>query len=229
MGVRTVLQLQNAEAETTRSRFSVVLERTVRELRGVSCLELDEVVSNKQQIMSSRSFGTLIYERAELEEAVATYIARAAEKLRAQDSLAGALQVYIRTNVFKPEVPQYQRSVTVPLPEPTADTRLPSQWRTRILRKIYRPGFGYHKAGITLMNLVPKAHQQFSLFAKAGGAGDIKSERLMGALDNINQKFGRSTVRVAAEGIEKSWKMRRGKVSPAYTTSWDALATVRAI
>lgn len=229
MGIHTVLQLQNADAETIRSRFSVVLERTVRELRGVSCLELEEVVPNKQQIMSSRSFGQLIYDREKLEEAVATYISRAAEKLRAQDSLAGALQVYIRTNVFKPEVPQYQRSVTVPLPEPTADTRLLMQWGTRILRKIYRPGFGYHKAGITLMNLVPKAHQQFSLFAKAGGAGDIKSERLMGALDNINQKFGRSTVRVAAEGIEKSWKMRRGNLSPAYTTSWDALATVRAI
>lgn len=229
MGIRTVLQLRNADAETIRSRFSVVLERTVRELRGVSCLELEEVVPNKQQIMSSRSFGQLIYDREKLEEAVATYIARAAEKLRAQDSLAGALQVYIRTNVFKPEVPQYQRSVTVPLPEPTADTRLLTQWGTRILRKIYRPGFGYHKAGITLMNLVPKAQQQFSLFAKAGGAGDIKSERLMGALDNINQKFGRSTVRVAAEGIEKSWKMRRGNLSPAYTTSWDALATVRAI
>lgn len=228
MGIHTVLQLRNADAETIRNRFSVVLERTVRELRGVSCLHLEEVEPNKQQIMSSRSFGQLIYDREDLEEAVASYIARGAEKLRAQYSLAGALQVYIRTNVFKPEAPQYQRSVTVPLPEATADTRLLTQWGLRILRKIYRPGFGYHKAGITLLDLAPKAQQQFSLFAKAGGAGDIKSERLMGALDSINQRFGRSTLRVAAEGIDKSWRMRRGNLSPAYTTSWDGLATVKA-
>jgi DNA polymerase V len=104
MGIRTVRQLHDADAESLRRRFSVVLERTVRELRGVSCIDLEEVVPDKQQIISSRSFGTLVYELAGLEEAVASYIARAAEKLRAQDALAGALQVAIRTNIFKPDV-----------------------------------------------------------------------------------------------------------------------------
>ncbi|WP_223879409.1 hypothetical protein [Dechloromonas sp. CZR5] len=124
IGIRTVRQLRDADAELMRTKFSVVVERTVRELRGVSCLELQEVVPGKQQIMSSRSFGQLVYELSELEEAVANYVAKAAEKLRAQDSLAGAVQVYIRTNVFKPEVPQYQRAVTVPLPEASSDTRV---------------------------------------------------------------------------------------------------------
>lgn len=128
MGIRTVQQLREADAETIRSRFSVVLERTVRELRGVSCLDLEEIVPTKQQIMSSRSFGTLVYDLADLEEAVATYIGRAAEKLRGQNSLAGAVQVCIRTNIFKPEAPQYQRTVTVPLPEATADTRILTHW-----------------------------------------------------------------------------------------------------
>jgi len=96
--------------------------------------------------MSSRSFGSLVYELAELEEAVSSYIARAAEKLRAQDSLAGAVQVYIRTNIFKPEVPQYQRAMTVPLPEASADTRVLSQWANRVLHRIFRTGYGYHKA-----------------------------------------------------------------------------------
>ncbi len=128
MGIATVRQLHDADAETLRQQFSVVLERTVREIRGVSCLDLEEVVPDKQQIMSSRSFGTLVYERTELEEAVASYIARAAEKLRAQDALAGALQVYIRTNIFKPEVPQYQWAMTIPLPEASADTRVLTQW-----------------------------------------------------------------------------------------------------
>ena len=228
MGIQTVRQLRDANAETIRARFSVVLERTVCELRGESCLELQEVVPDKQQIMSSRSFGTLVYERADLEEAVASYIAKAAEKLRAQDSLAGAVQVYIRTNVFKPEVPQYQKGVTVPLPEATADTRVLTQWAIRLLRRIYRSGFGYHKAGVMLLDLVPAANRQLALFDSQGGAGDARSGKLMAVLDDINQRYGRQSLRLAAEGVERSWQMRRGNLSPGYTTSWDGLPVPRA-
>ena len=228
MGIQTVRQLRDADAETIRVRFSVVLERTVCELRGESCLDLQEVVPDKQQIMSSRSFGTLVYERADLEEAVASYIAKAAEKLRAQDSLAGGVQVYIRTNVFKSEVPQYQKGVTVPLPEATADTRVLTQWAIRILRRIYRPGFGYHKAGVMLLDLVPAAKRQLALFDSQGGAGDARSGKLMAVLDDINQRYGRQSLRLAAEGVERSWQMRRGNLSPGYTTSWDGLPVARA-
>lgn len=227
MGIRSVQQLRVADTELMRSTFSVVVERTVRELRGVSCLDLQEVVPEKQQIMSSRSFGQLVYDLAELDEAVASYVAKAAEKLRNQDSLAGAVQVYIRTNVFKPEVPQYQRTVTVPMPEATSDTRVLTRWALRGLRLIYRPGFGYHKAGITLMNIVPATNQQFSLFA-SGGAVDARSQALMGVLDGINGKYGRGTMRLAAEGVENSWKMRRGNLSPGYTTDWSGLPVVQA-
>lgn len=227
MGITTVLQLRDADAETIRARFSVVVERTVRELRGISCLELEEVVPDKQQIMCSRSFGTLVYERGELEEAVASYIGRAAEKLRAQDALAGALQVYIRTNPFKPEAPQYQKGLTVPLPEATADTRLLVAWALRILKRIYRPGYGYHKAGVMLLDISSKGNQQFSLFAPSGVANS-RSGKLMEALDGINQRYGRGTLRLAAEGVEKAWQMRRGNLSPRYTTCWEDIASVQA-
>jgi DNA polymerase V len=227
MGINTVQQLRDSDAETIRAQFSVVVERTVRELRGVSCLEMQEVVPDKQQIMSSRSFGQLVYDLEELEEAVASYVAKAAEKLRHQGSLAGGLQVYIRTNVFKPEAPQYQRSVTVPLPNATADTRVLTRWALRVLRRIYRPGYGYHKAGIMLSNIVPAANQQFSLFA-SGGAGDGRSKELMGVLDGINGKFGRGSVKLAAEGVERVWQMRRGNLSPRYTTEWEGLPVVQA-
>lgn len=227
MGIRTVQQLREADAETIRSRFSVVLERTVRELRGVSCLDLEEIVPTKQQIMSSRSFGTLVYDLADLEEAVATYIGRAAEKLRGQNSLAGAVQVYIRTNIFKPEAPQYQRTVTVPLPEATADTRILTHWALRVLRRIYRLGFGYHKAGITLLDIRPRANQQFSLLVQDGVAG-VRNEKVMSVLDSINQRYGRGTLRLAAEGVEQGWRMRRGNLSPRYTTEWTELPSVRA-
>ena len=227
IGIATALQLREADAETIRTRFSVVLERTVRELRGISCLELEEVVPEKQQIMCSRSFGTLVYELAELEEALASYIGRAAEKLRAQDALAGALQVYIRTNIFKPEVPQYQKGLTVPLPEATSDTRLLVASALRILKRIYRPGYGYHKAGVTLLDIRPRGNQQFSLFA-ASGVASARCGKLMEALDGINQRYGRGTLRLAAEGVEKGWQMRRGNLSPRYTTDWNGIATVLA-
>ncbi len=227
MGVTTALQLREANAETIRLRFSVVVERTIRELRGISCLELEEVVPDKQQIMCSRSFGTLVYDRTDLEEAVASYIGRAAEKLRGQDALAGALQVYIRTNIFKPEVPQYQKGLTVPLPEATSDIRVLTAWALRILRQIYLPGYGYHKAGVMLLDIVPRANQQFSLFVPVG-ADSARSGKLMSTLDGINARYGRGTLRLAAEGVEKTWQMRRGNLSPSYTTDWNGLAVVLA-
>lgn len=228
MGIKTVRELRDMNAETIRASFSVVLERTVRELRGVSCLALEELVPDRQQIMSSRSFGTLVYDLADLEEAVASYIAKGAVKLRTQDSLAGAVQVYIRTNIFKPEVPQYQRGVTVPLPEASADTRVLTAWALKVLRRIYRPGFGYHKAGVMLLNLVPRTSRQFALFDAQGSAMDGRSERLMGVLDSINGRYGRGVLRLAAEGVDRSWQMRRGNLSPGYTTTWAGLPRVRA-
>jgi len=227
MGIHTVRQLRDADAETMRSLFSVVLERTVRELRGLSCLDLEDLAPAKQQIMSSRSFGQLVYELEDLMEAVASYISRAAEKLRAQNSLAGALQVYIRTNIFKPEAPQYQRSITIPLPEATADTLALIAWGLRVLRRIYRPGFGYHKAGVALLNIVPRTHQQFSLFVPGNMAAE-RRDKLMGTLDAINDRYGRGTMRLAAEGVAKTWQMRRGNLSPCYTTNWAGLPVVHA-
>jgi DNA polymerase V len=186
---------------------------------------LQEVEPDKQQIISSRSFGQLIYDRADLEEAVASYIGKAAEKLRAQNSLAGAVQVYIRTNIFKPEVPQYQRAVTVPLPEATADTRVLTMWAIKVLRRIYRPGYGYHKAGVMLSDIAPIANQQFSLF----DASSARSDALMNVVDGINQRFGRGAIRLATEGVERGWQMRRGNLSPGYTTDWAGLPVVKAI
>ena len=226
MGIHTVRQLRDADVDTIRSRFSVVLERTVRELRGTSCLELQEVVPDKQQIISSRSFGQYVYARAELDEAITAYMSHAAEKLRKQSSVAGAVTVSIRTSPFKPDEPQYQRSVTIPLPEPTADTRVLVRWALRVLRQIYRPGYAYQKAGVMLSDISPRHLVQGSMFAQP--ERDERSERVMQVLDSINQKWGRGVVRLAAEGVEKNWQMKRGNLSPRYTTDWNCLPTVLA-
>lgn len=225
MGISTVADLRNADPETVRTKFSVVLERTVRELRGLSCLDLEEVVPDKQQIMCSRSFGERIYERSELGEAVASYVSRAAEKLRRQDAVAGALTVFVRTSPFNPKEPQYQKTMTVPLPEATDDTLELVGWGLRILKRIYRPGFAYQKAGCMLSEIRPRSMAQASLFVPES---DDRSERLMAAMDAINGRWGRGTMRIAAEGIEKAWRMKRGKLSPRYTTEWSELPAVTA-
>lgn len=224
MGIRTVQELRDANAETIRSRFSVVLERTVRELRGVSCLALDEVVTDKQQIISSRSFGRYITRLSDLEEAVAAYINRAAEKLRAQDSVAGVLQVYIRTNPFSEHQQQYQKAMSVPLPRATADTCLLVQWGLRMLRRIYKPGYNYQKAGVMLADIRPRQNIQGDLFASE--AWSERRAKLMETMDAINGRWGRGAMRVAAEGIQKSWQMKRQRMSPGYTTDWHGLPTV---
>lgn len=227
MGIRTVEQLRTADTELIRRRLSVVLERTVRELRGLSCLALEEVAPPKQQIMSSRSFSRLLTERRELEEAVASYMATAAEKLRRQRCLAGVVQVYIRTNIFKLDEPQYQQSMALPLPAPSDDTRVLTAWALRVLRRIYQDGYAYHKAGIMLLDLIPLHQRQASLFGVEQEEGG-RSQALMQVLDEINVRYGRRTLQFAAKGIVRPWQMRRNKLSPRYTTKWDEIPAVLA-
>ena len=220
-GITTVEALRKADQKTLRREFSVVLERTVMELNGTPCIELEEAAPNKQQIISSRSFGKPVYDIEELSQAVASYIGIAAEKLRSQGSLAGMVQVYIRTNPFKEGVPQYQRGLTVPLSQASDDTLLLTRAALWGLKKIYRPGFEYKKAGIALLNLTDGATPQIDMFSTRKD-----NTKLMAAMDQINGIWGRGSLRSAAEGIQKDWKMKREKKSPGYTTCWDQLPTV---
>jgi hypothetical protein len=176
------------------------------------------VAPAKQQIMSSRSFGNYVYGLEPLKEAVASYVAIAAEKLRGQGSVAGMIQVYVRTNPHKENVQQYSKGLTIPLPEATDDTLRLTQAALWGLKRIYRPGYAYQKAGIMLMNLMDSANQQASLFGT-----HRNNERLMAVMDRVNAIWGRGTLRSAATGVEKSWSMRREKMSPLYTTHWEHL------
>lgn len=226
MGIESVLDLRNADAETIRSRFSVVLERTVRELRGVPCLALDEMAQDKRQIMVSRSFGNRVRNLADLADAVATHATRAAEKLRAQGSLAGGVVVEIRTSPFSEREPHYHRSVTVPLPEATADTRTLVRWAIRGLKSIFRPGYSYAKAGVMLSEIRPRTAAQGDLFS-AGGS--FRSEALMATMDAVNARWGRGSLRTAAvRSDHAAWEMARGSLSPGYTTDWNGLPVVKA-
>ncbi|MGA8863215.1 MAG: Y-family DNA polymerase [Gallionella sp.] len=225
MGIDTVLELKCSPAKRVRAEFGVVMERIVAELNGEARIGLDEVTSPRQQIICSRSFGMPVSLLADLEQAVIAYTTRAAEKLRSQHCVAGGIQVYIRTNPHKDDAPQYQPTILLPLFEPTDDTRLLCRGALDGLRKIYRSGYAYQKAGVMLTEIIAAGARPRTLFDDA--AAQPKSAALMKTLDRINHRMGSGTMQLLGEGVRKSWAMRRGNVSQRYTTEWDELPVAR--
>lgn len=226
MGITTVLALKRAPAKRIRAEFGVVLERTVAELNGIACLELDDFTPPRSQIICSRSFGKNVILLDELEQAVIAYTSRAAEKLRQQKSLACCIQVSIRTNPHQTKEPQYQPSLSLPLAEPTDDTRVLCHAALAGLRQIYRSGYAYQKAGIMLSGIIAAVDRPRSLFDDV--AAQQKSAALMKTLDQINRRMGSGSVQLLGEGINKSWSMKRGNVSKHYTTELNELAVAYA-
>jgi len=236
-GIRTVLDLVNADLSALRRQFSVVLEKTVLELRGTSCLGVDDAPAPNQQIMCSRSFGEPVTDLAALTEVVSQFAARVAEKLRVQQGVAGAVHVFITTSPFRRNDAQHSPSVTLRLIRPTSDTRLLIGAALRALAGMYRPGFNYVKAGVMLVDLSAQAQSQgeLDLFATAGepSIGDTKksSARLMSAVDVLNQRFGLGSVAVASavqQGQGARYASKQEMRSPRYTTRLSEIATVRA-
>ena len=225
MGIQSVLDLRNASPKALRSHFGVVMERVCSELRGISCLELEQVAPSKQQIMSSRSFGQSVEALEDLREAVASYVARAAEKLRQQGSVCAAVHVFVQCNPFRPEEPQNNAGTTVALITPSDDTMVLTAAALRGLKTIYRAGFRYKKAGIMLTLLSNKGVQQGSLFDAA--ADQARSAALMSAMDEVNRLFGSGMLRSGASGTRQRWSMRSENRSPRFTTRWDELPVVR--
>jgi DNA polymerase V len=224
LGICSVLDLCHADTVMLRKRFSVMMEKTVRELNGTACLEFEDTSAPRQQILTSRSFGYYVTDKRELREAVTQYITRAAEKLRRQASLANTLHVYIRTSPHNRDNKDYSPGITLPLQQATNDTLHLVQAGLYGLEQIYRPGYSYQKAGVVLGDLTPHALVQGQLFAER----DERRERLMATIDTINRRMGRATIRSAAEGNTHAWKMRSAYKSPSYTTRWEDILVVKA-
>ncbi len=205
----------------------MVLERTVAELNGEACLGLEDIVPDKQQIICSRSFGSLVSNLPEMEQAVVSYVTRAAEKLRGQHSLASGIQVYIRTNPHKEKDPQYQQSILMPLVEPGDDTRHLCHAALQGLHRIYRSGYAYQKAGVMLTDIIPASVRPRTLFDDV--ATQMKSNALMITMDAINRRMGSGTLKLLAAGVRQNWAMRSGNRSPRYTTEWGEVARCNAI
>lgn len=218
-GIFTVADLRQANPESIRSRYNVVLQKTVLELRGIPCIELEDQAPNKQQILCSRSFGQPIYSEQDLREAVSTYVARAAEKLRRQNSVANSLAVFIRTNPHRPQDPQYHPHLTVPLSQPSDDTLLLTKAALWVLKRIYQPGYSYAKAGVMLLEIQDNTAIQGNLFLQS--ADPLKRANLNDTMDQINRRWGRGTLKLASAGFNQGWKMRQENLSPCWTTRWE--------
>lgn len=222
-GILTVSDLKESDPEYMRQQFSVVMEKTVRELNGKACIDLEEVSPAKQQIISSRSFGKPVTDLESLSESVSLYISRASEKLRKQQSYAGAVTVYITTSPFTDE-PKYSNTRIVSLPSPTDDTRQLVSVALWILKGIYKSGYRYQKAGVMLSAIVPAQGRQTDLFGFKQSAS--KSDKLMSVMDEINKKMGKQHLRIASQGYKQPWAMKQERKSQSFTTRWGELIMV---
>jgi DNA polymerase V len=218
-GIYTVQDLRIAHIATLRAEFGVVIEKTQRELQGTVCVDLQEVVPDKQQIISSRSFGNTVTDLAVLKDAMSTFVANACVKLRAQGSHAALLQVFLHTNRFRKDQPQYNPCITVPLPQPTNDSLVVNRWADHLVGRMFKPGYAYKKAGVMLGDISPVGRYQTDWLEPA----QATDTRLMNTLDKLNQRYGRGTVKVSTQGAHAGWQMRQERKSPDYTTNWGAL------
>lgn len=224
LGITTALDLANASPRAIRDQFSVVLERTVRELNGESCIELEEIPPTKKQIVCSRSFGVKVTQFELLREAVCEYATRATEKLRKEQQQAKVLTVFIRTSPFKDNEPQYSNSASGELLIPSCDTRDFIELASHLLKRIWKDGFRYAKAGVMLSDFYDPGMFQPGLFDEVSTRSN--SQQLMSVLDTINQS-GAGKIFFAGQGTKKDWSMKREHLSPAYTTRWDQLSRVK--
>lgn len=224
LGIKTAWELASQPYAEIRQRFSIVLERTVRELNGEPCLELEEVAPTKQQIICSRSFGNKITHLEQMREAIAQYAARACEKLRQEKQEAKVLTVFIQTSLFKTGTENYSNSATGELVMPSSDTRDFAELAMRLLKRIWRDGYRYNKGGVMLSGFYDIDAYQPGLFDDASKRPH--SDKLMATLDAINNsKLG--SVFLARQGMNHTWQMQRDYLSPAYTTRWNDLPKVK--
>lgn len=221
-GIYTVQDLRVAHTATLRAEFGVVVEKTQRELQGVQCMDLEDVAPAKKQIVSSRSFGQPVKDLAVLRDAMSTFVANACVKLRAQSSHASMIQVFLETNRFRKDSPQYSPSLAVPLPQPTNDSLVINRWADYLVGRMFKPEYDYKKAGVMLGEISPQTQYQAD-WLEPPQATDT---RLMDALDGLNRRFGRGTVKVSTQGAYQTWQMKQERKSPNYTTDWDEIPVV---
>lgn len=225
-GIYTADDLAKMDFLGKKDRTNVMLQRTILELRGVPCAGL-QAQEPRKSIVSSRSFGVMQTAYSAVAQAVSSHCAIACEKLRQQQLLARHLTVFVQTNRFRQDLPQYNNAAGFSLPYPTDDPRCVTRWAKRCLQQIFRSGFQYQKAGIYLTDLLSNQCVQMDLFDQPSDQQLQRGQALMGVLDAVNAKYGRHSLYLAAEGTVKPWAMRGQLRSPSYTSQWSDLPWVQ--
>ena len=224
MGVETAGDLCAMPERQARQALTVVGARIVRELRGEPCLALELVAPQRKGMAVTRSFGRRVTDRADLDQALSFYAARAAEKLRAHRLCTSDLLAFVQTSRHD-DGPRYANHATARFIEPVNDTIALVRAARRLLARLYRPGFRYAKAGVVLQDLVATDRRQLPLVL------DGRRERrdaLSVAADELNARYGREAVRIGATGLDRSWSLKAERRSPAYTTAWADMPIARA-
>jgi DNA polymerase V len=222
-GFETALDLANADVEWIRKCFNVTLARTVIELKGTTCFDLENTLPAKKSIIVSRSFGKKISEYNSLREAVCTYAAKAAEKLRKQNSVAQGITVFVQTNPFSNNDKQYHNRLACGFSIATNDTRNIMQAAESLLKKLYRDEYLYHKVGVMLLDILPDTQIQKDFYT----APYKNSKDLMKTVDDLNQRFGKQSLYFASQAAKKpAWGMKQAGCTPGYTTNWNDLVKV---
>ncbi len=225
-GLSTAWALSQADPALVRRQWGVVGLRLQQELRGISCLPLLQGPSPKRETCVSRSFSQPIQDLQLLRQAVASYVVRAAEKLRQQQQRTACLTVFIRTSPFQSGF--YSNSATIKLALASNDTAVLLQAALPLVAQLFRSGYRFHKAGVLLQELQPLEQLQQHLFVSLSPQQQQRRECLMQLVDQLNARFGAGTLQWAATGLQPPWLMRRGHLSPGYTTRIKELPLVQA-
>lgn len=222
--IKTAYDFSLAPEAWVRKNMNVTGLKTLLELKGTPCYNLEQTPPAKKGICTSRSFGKLVTDYTQLQESVATFASRCSEKLRKQHSVTSVLQVFVHTNPFREQDPQYFNSKSVILSTPTNVSFEMVKAAMRGLKIIYRKGYNYKKAGVMVTGITPEASVQLNIFENPQFA---KNNSVMQSIDNINRAMGRDKVRLSVQGFDRKWKLRQEKLSPCYTTRWSDLLTIR--
>jgi DNA polymerase V len=226
-GINTAYDLTQIDPNQLRRQYNVVMMRTAMELNGVSCLAMEQVEEPRKSILSSRSFNKMETELDVLAQAVSMHCASVYEKLRQQRSLARHLSVFLRTNRFREDLPQYEQSASVRFIVPTDDIRVLTHHAKQCLREIFKPAFQYKKVGVWLDDLSDNSIIQCDLFQKQDEAKEEETAAFLSIFDSINKRYGKNTVRLASVGFDKTWDTQFEFKSPAYTTRWTQLPVLK--
>lgn len=228
MGVRTVLDFAEMDAALVRRRFGVVLERTHREILGISCIPLEEIAPERQQIVRTRSFAQACGDLDSLRAAVTVHMADAVRTLRLQKSAAGSVGVLFHSDPFKTNVPHHAVFELERLPHACADVLTLTQKAVELVNRYFKPGIDYKKAGVLLSELIPAKDSlvRETLFDGEEIETLQRRERIQGVLDEMSLKFGKGTLNLASAKVSRQWCMRRDLLSPCCTTRWDEILRV---